>query len=60
MLDIATDKAIDANKRQNTIAIKKLNTAADKTVNTNKRQDIATELSMLIKDQIIRQTNLES
>ena len=54
ILDIVADKAINANKKQDIVADKKLNAAADKAINTNKKQDTTAKLSMLIKDQIIR------
>ena len=52
--NIIADKAIDADKRWDIAANKKLNTVADKTVDTKKEYDIAAEPSILIKDQIIK------
>ena len=61
-MNAIVDKAINTNKRQDTIAYKELNTTSDEVVNINKKWDnIASkwpnaeaELSMLIKTQIIR------
>ena len=57
--DTTANKAINTNKRQDIVANKKLNATADKTIDSYKKQDIITELSMLIKNQIIRQIKLK-
>ena len=65
-LNATTDKAVDTNKERDIAADKDLNTAANKAVDTDKRRDAAVgkqpnamvELSMLIKDQIIRRIKL--
>ena len=53
-MNAIADKAINANKKQDSVADKKLNIATDKAINTKKRQDTTSESLMLIKDQIIR------
>ena len=50
ILDTVANKAIDANKEQDTIVDKKLNTIADKAVDINKRRDAFAELLILIKN----------
>ena len=48
--DTIADKAVNANKRWNTIADKKLNTATDKTINADKGQNATAVPLIQIKD----------
>ena len=57
-MDIATDKALKADKRWDTAAEKKFNAVANKMAYADKRQDGAAELSMIIKDKITKQIKL--
>ena len=57
-MDIASNKAVNADKRRNIVGEKELNTAVDENVDADKGQDVAVEPLMLIKDQIIRQIKL--
>ena len=65
-MNATANNAIDADKRKDTVAHKKLNVVADKVINIDKRQDatagkqlnITVEPLMLIKDQIIRRIKL--
>ena len=48
--NIVANEAVDANKKRDSSADKKLNAAADKAVNIDKTQDTIAELSILIND----------
>ena len=50
ILDIVADKAIDIDKRRNTIVDKNLNAVPDEAINTDKEKSIIVKLSILIKD----------
>ena len=52
ILNTTADKAVNADKKQDIVADKKLNAVVDNTINTNKRWDTTAEPLMLIKDHI--------
>ena len=54
ILDITADKTINADKKRKITADKKLNIATDTASNIDKRQNATVELSMVIKDQMIK------
>ena len=52
-MNTTANKVVNADKRLDIAADKKLNIVANKTVNTDKKQNAVAEQSILIKDQII-------
>ena len=59
-MNTTANKVVNADKRLDIAADKKLNIVANKTVNTDKKQNAVAEQSILIKDQIISWTKLGS